>query len=604
MAEYKNPNQHGGKQDTNTLLMFTVVFVAILLGMQFLRPKHPATPAPAHTTAAKTNTSEPNSTAPAAGDTAAKAAPNPAAEEATAASTPKVAAATQSTTVVENELYRITFSNRGGEVTSWILKKYTNYDGKPLDLVHNVAAEKFGYPLSLYTYDAGLRQRLAQALYVPSATGTLMAPNQLTFEYSAGGLAVRKTFHFDNSYVVTADVSVTQNGAPIEALIAWPAGFGDQRDARDYSSYQKIDRSSDGKVESISPKKVSDGETKAGSLEWGGVSDLYFAAMFLPETPANSTFVALRHTLDIPKNPDEPKTSETEPEMVLGAAVGAANGPTTVRIFAGPKSLGVLSSIRAMGSDGKPTGPNLVPIVHYGMFSIIAKPLFYFLRWVYQHVVPNWGWAILILTVVLTLAMFPTRFTMMKSSIKMQRIQPQMTFIKEKYKKYKFDDPRKQDMNREMQDLYKKEGVNMFGGCLPMLVQMPLIFAFYAMLENAIELRHAHWFWLHDLSAADPLHILPILMVVSQFFFQIFTPSPGVDAAQQKMMAFTMPLFSGFICWHYASGLALYWAGSNLIGIGQQMIINRTKLGKELREIQAKRALKKKGGRPAALTRR
>jgi YidC/Oxa1 family membrane protein insertase len=151
LAEYKNPNQHGGKQDTNTLLMFTVVFVAILLGMQFLRPKHPATPAPAHTTAAKTNTSEPNSTAPAAGDTAAKAAPNPTAEEATAASTPKVAAATQSTTVIENELYRITFSNRGGEVTSWILKKYTNYDGKPLDLVHNVAAEKVGYPLSQYT---------------------------------------------------------------------------------------------------------------------------------------------------------------------------------------------------------------------------------------------------------------------------------------------------------------------------------------------------------------------------------------------------------------------------------------------------------------------
>jgi YidC/Oxa1 family membrane protein insertase len=238
------------------------------------------------------------------------------------------------------------------------------------------------------------------------------------------------------------------------------------------------------------------------------------------------------------------------------------------------------------------------------MWSIIAKPLFYLLRWVYQHVVPNWGWAILILTVFLTLAMFPTRFTMMKSSIKMQRIQPQMNFIKEKYKKYKFDDPRKQDMNREMQDLYKKEGVNMFGGCLPMLVQFPLIFAFYAMLENAIELRHAHWFWLHDLSAPDPYHILPILMVVSQFFFQMFTPSPGVDAAQQKMMAFTMPLFSGFICWHYASGLALYWSGSNLIGIGQQMIINRTKLGKELRDIQAKRALKKKGGRPAAVTRR
>ena len=604
MAEYKNPNQQGGKQDTNSLLVFTVVFVAILLGMQFFKPKHPVTLPPAHSTAAKTNASQPTGAAGDAGNNTANAAANPASEQTTGASTPKVAAAAQSTTVVENELYRITFSNRGGEVTSWILKKYTNYDGKPLDLVHAAAAEKFGYPLAIYTYDAGLRQQLAQALYVPSATGTLTAPNQLTFDYSAGGLVVRKTFHFDNSYVVTADVSVTQNGAPVEALVAWPGGFGDQREARDYSTYQKIDRSNGGKVESIAPKKVHDGETQTGSLDWGGVSDLYFAAMFLPETPANSTFVALSHSLNIPKDPNEPKTSETEAEPVLGAAVGAVNGPTTVRIFAGPKSLGVLSSIRAMGPDGKPNGPNLVPIVHYGMWSIIAKPLFYLLRWVYDHVVHNWGWGILILTVFLTLAMFPTRFTMMKSSIKMQRIQPQMNFIKEKYKKYKFDDPRKQDMNREMQELYKKEGVNMFGGCLPMLVQFPLIFAFYAMLENAIELRHAHWFWLHDLSAPDPYHILPILMVVSQFFFQMFTPSPGVDAAQQKMMAFTMPLFSGFICWHYASGLALYWSGSNLIGIGQQMIINRTKLGKELREIQAKRALKKKGGRPPAPGRR
>ncbi|MGC1872742.1 MAG: membrane protein insertase YidC [Acidobacteriaceae bacterium] len=603
MAEYKNPNQHGGKQDTNSLLVFTVVFAAILLGMQFFRPKHPATPTPAQTTASKTSASQQNG-AGAASNSVPNATANPAGEEASTEATPKVAAAAQTTTVVENELYRITFSNRGGEVTSWILKKYTNYEGKPLDLVHTAAAEKFGYPLSIYTYDAGLRQRLAQALYVPSATGTLTAPNQLTFEYSAGGLVVRKTFHFDNSYVVTADVSVTQNGAPVEALVAWPAGLGDQREARDYSTYQKIDRSNNGKVDSIAPKKVNDGETLSGSLDWGGVSDLYFAAMFLPQTPANSTFVALRHTLDIPKNADEPKTSETEPEPVLGAAVGSVSGPTTVRVFAGPKMLSVLSSIRATGPDGKLNGHNLVPIVHYGMMSIIAKPLFYFLRWVYDHVVHNWGWAILLLTVVLTLAMFPTRFTMMKSSIKMQRIQPQMNYIKEKYKKYKFDDPRKQDMNREMQELYKKEGVNMFGGCLPMLIQMPLIFAFYEMLENAIELRHAHWFWLHDLSAPDPYHILPIVMVFSQFFFQLFTPSPGVDAAQQKMMAFTMPLFSGFICWHYASGLALYWAGSNLIGIGQQMIINRTKLGKELREIQAKRALKKKGGRPAAVARR
>ena len=604
MAEYKNPNQHGDKQDTHSLLIFTMVFAAILLGMQFFRPKQPATHGPAQP-AVKQQAGAGSAATTDANETVANSAGNAMVAKATKTpSTPQIASASESTTVVENELYRITFSNRGGQVLSWVLKKYTNNQDKPLDLIKTDAAKKFGYPLSIYTSDANTRQRLAQALYVPSATGNLTAPAALTFTYSADGLVVRKTFHFDNSYVIKADVTVTQNGAPIEALLAWPAGFGDQREARDYSSYQKIDRSSGGKVDSIAPKKVTDGETQTGPLDWGGVSDLYFAAMFLPDTPASSAFVSLRNAIDIPKNPDSPQPSQVESEPVLGAAVGSTSGPTSMRIFAGPKSLAVLSSVRATGPDGKATGPNLVKLVHYGVFSIIAKPLFYLLRWVYQHIVPNWGWAILILTVVLTLAMFPTRFTMMKSSIKMQRIQPQMTYIKEKYKKYKFDDPRKQDMNKEMQELYKKEGVNMFGGCLPMLVQMPLIFAFYEMLENAIELRNAHWFWLHDLSAADPYHILPILMVFSQFFYQLFTPSPGVDAAQQKMMAFTMPLFSGFICWHYASGLALYWAGSNLIGIGQQMIINRTKLGRELREIQAKRALKKKGGRPVAVARR
>ncbi len=599
MAEYKNPNQQGGKQDSRSLMVFTMVFAVILLGMQIFHPKKPVTPASTKTqstqpsTAIQSNAANASSGAPAAAASATANTP----------ATPQVAAASESTTVVENELYRITFSNRGGQVTSWILKKYTNFAGQPLDLVNAAAAEKFGYPLSIYTYDANLRQRLAQALYVSSATGNLTAPNQLTFDYSAGGLVVHKVFHFDNSYVLKAEVTVTQNGAPVEALLAWPSGFGDQREARDYATDQKIDRSDSGKADTIAPKKVVDGETQTGTLDWGGVSDLYFAAIFLPDTPQTSSLVSLHHTMDIPKDPEHPQAGQVAPQPILGAAVGMTSGMTSERLFAGPKVLSVLRAVRGTGPDGKPTGPDLVPVVHYGIFSFAAKPLFYALRWVHAHVVNNWGWAILVLTLFITIAMLPTRIAMMKSSIKMQRIQPQMNFIKEKYKKYKFDDPRKADMNREMQELYKKEGVNMFGGCLPMLVQFPLLLAFYEVLENAIELRHAHWFWLHDLSVADPYHILPILMVGSQFFFQLFTPSPGVDPAQQKMMAFTMPLFSGFVTWHYASGMALYWTASNIMNIGQQMMINRTKLGQELRDIQAKRAAKK-GGKQLAAARR
>jgi YidC/Oxa1 family membrane protein insertase len=209
--------------------------------------------------------------------------------------------------------------------------------------------------------------------------------------------------------------------------------------------------------------------------------------------------------------------------------------------------------------------------------------------------VSNWGWAILLLTLILNLAMLPTRLQMMKSSLKMQRIQPQMDDIKAKYAKYKATDPRKQEMQKEIFDLQKREGVNMFGGCLPMLVQWPLLFGFYRMLSNVIELRHAHWLWLPDLSAPDPWHILPIFVIVSMFLTQFLTPSPGMDPAQQKMMAFTMPAVFGFMMWNFGSGLSLYWACSNFIGVAQQMVMNRTSLGREIREIAIRRAQKKNG---------
>jgi YidC/Oxa1 family membrane protein insertase len=216
------------------------------------------------------------------------------------------------------------------------------------------------------------------------------------------------------------------------------------------------------------------------------------------------------------------------------------------------------------------------------------------MRFLYERVVPNWGWSILLLTLVINLAMLPTRFQMMKSSVKMQRIQPKMDAIKAKYAKYKATDPRKRDQQKEMFDLQKSEGVNMFGGCLPMLISYPLLYAFYEVLENVIELRHAHWLWLSDLSAPDPLYLLPIFVIVSMFLMQYMTPSPGMDPKQQKIMAFAMPAVFGFMMIHYGAGLSLYWAGSNFISVGQQYVINRTKMGRELHELAIKRAARKK----------
>ncbi len=578
MAEIKNPNQQGGGQDSRTILIFTGIFLVLFLGLQYFKKKEPEPPAVQHHAA--------NTSAPSQQPVAAPVVPTTTSEQTPAANA--VAAENESTTVVENELYRVTFSNRGAQVKSWILKKYKDDDGNPLDLVNQAAATKFGYPLSLYSYDASLRNRLAGALYVPSTTGTVAAPNTLSFEYSSGGLTVRKSFSFDSTYVVHADVSVTQNGAPVSVLLAWPSGFGDQNTLPQYAG-GTIDTSQNGKDDQIAYKKVVGGETLRGPFDWAGVSDLYFAAIFLPDDPSDATLVSLHNTISVPRNLKKPDPNQTDQASVLGAAIGDTDGPLKVRIFAGPKSLDVLASVHAV------TGPSLEKVVSFGWMGIIAKPLFLILRFIYEHIVSNWGWSILLLTIVLNIAMLPTRIQMMKSSLKMQRIQPEMEVIKARYAKYKATDPRKQEMQREIMDLQKREGVNMFGGCLPMLIQWPLLFGFYRMLGNVIELRQAHWLWLPDLSAPDPWHILPISVIISMFLTQYLTPSPGMDPAQQKMMAFTMPAVFGFMMWNYGSGLSLYWACGNFIGVATQLVINRSKMGREMRERAAKRAAKRTG---------
>jgi YidC/Oxa1 family membrane protein insertase len=181
----------------------------------------------------------------------------------------------------------------------------------------------------------------------------------------------------------------------------------------------------------------------------------------------------------------------------------------------------------------------------------------------------------------------------MKSMLKMQRVAPQIKSIQEKYKKYSLRDPKKAAMNEEISALYKKEGVNPAGGCLPLLIQMPFLFAYYRMLNVAMDLRHAPWLWIHDLSAPDPRYILPITIVVTMFFMQRMTPQAGMDPTQQKMMNFMMPAMLGYISFTLPAGLSLYWAMGQVIGIVQQAALNRTSLGREMREMMAKRARKK-----------
>jgi YidC/Oxa1 family membrane protein insertase len=341
-----------------------------------------------------------------------------------------------------------------------------------------------------------------------------------------------------------------------------------------------------GKIERLAGKKVPGGATVQGPLDWAGPVDQYFAAVFMPDDPQHASLVMLHQAIELPgsteKDPNKiPKVS------VLGAAVGTMGGKTSTRLFAGPKVTDVLESVRTA------SGETLESTVDFGFFGIISKPLFLWLKWTQAHWVSNWGWAIMLLTVIINLALFPLRFSSMKSALKMQKIAPQIKALQEKYKKFKLNDPRRAQQNEEMAALYKREGVNPIGGCLPMVIQLPFLFAFYSMLRNAIELRHAHWLWVHDLASADPTHLLPIGIIVTMFLTQRFTPQAGMDPMQQRMMNVMMPVMMGVISWNLSAGLGVYWVMSQVLGIAQQMWINNTEFGREMRAHAEERARKK-----------
>src|SRR5436309_10360166 len=560
------------------LLVFALTFLVIIVFQPVLKKYLPQPPThPPASTATQNQNAVPSAPA---GNPPNVTQSQPSSHEKT------IKATAESDLVVENDLYKITFTNRGGQVKSWILKKYDDEKSGPLDLVNAVAAEKYGYPLSLFAYDETLRNKINSALYVTSSSGQQQAPAEITFEYSDNDLEIHKTFRFDHTYVVRFETSVLANGRPISAFPMWPAGFGDQATPASYAS-STVDYQFNGSIERLSAKKVSSGNTIKGPFNLAGVADQYFAAVFIPEDPQNAVMATLRNSLDVPKDPQKPNPQGTVKVDVLGSAVGNLVGPTTARLYVGPKSLEVLESVPVPTIVGAPQ--DLRALVNFGLFGVIARPLFLWLKWTYKYV-HNWGWAIVVQTLIINLALLPLRITQMKSALKMQRVAPQIKAIQEKYKKYSMRDPRKQEMNKEVADLYKKEGVNPVGGCLPLIIQMPFLFAYYSMLQAAIELRHAHWLWIHDLSSRDPWFVLPIALVVSMVATQRMTPQPSMDPAQQKMMNVMMPLMMGFIFFNLASGLNLYYSESNLISIIQQAIMNRTKVGREMREMAQKRA--------------
>ena len=596
-------------------MAFMLLAMAVIFGYQyfFMKPK------PNQQPPAQTQSQAAAPAGPAA--SAAPAAPGPAQSVAPArgpGATPQVSAALETYTTIENEFYKIVFTNRGAQVKNWILKKHFDSAGKPLDLVQPQAAARFGLPLSLFTYEPALTTELNDALYKvnyggaqPSATGLLLAPAAITFEYSANGIDAVKTFRFDTSYVIGIETEVKRNGVPVRALVQWPAGLGDMEELHQTSMLRGqmptpsfFAWSIDNRDDVQAAAKVSGNNTMDAPYQYAAVMDLYFAAAFLPDVPDRTTVVTLNNSIDLPPDPSDPNSKKTSPD-VLGLAIGDTSGDTHLRLFAGPKATEILKSIHTVGPDGKPDGPGLESLIQFGSWlGYIAKPLYLALRFIRNFIGAgpySWGWAIILFTAVFNLLFIPLRFMMMKSSLKMMRIQPKVDAIKKRYANLKMNDPKKTEMNTEIMALYKEENVNMYGSCLPMLPQLPLFYGFFRVLYNAVELRQAHWFWLPDLSQPDPTHVLPLLIIVSMFLTQYITPSPGMDPMQRRMMAFILPIFMGSFLWHYASGLALYWATGNVLNLALQIFINQSSYGKEMHAIVARRAAKKAGANPKTI---
>ncbi len=288
-------------------------------------------------------------------------------------------------TVIENDVYRIVFTNRGARVKSWVLKKYTDDKGGQLELVNATAAEKYGYPLTLWSYDEALRDKLNSALYVGShfATRTdtagasplgasYTAPTEVVFGYSDADLSVRKTYSFDrSSYVVGVKTAVTQKGAPVAAFPMWPAGFGADLSGAQYSIGQVVYQY-DNKVERLAIKKISGGGTIQGPLHWAGISDQYFAAVFVPQDPKNAAMVTLRNAIEIPHSLSDKDDKRIDKVDVLGAAVGNLRGPSDARLYVGPKALPNLESVPVPGITG--AEPDLRAIIDFGWLGIIARP--------------------------------------------------------------------------------------------------------------------------------------------------------------------------------------------------------------------------------------
>lgn len=502
--------------------------------------------------------------------------------------TPIVAGDRDQEIVVESDSVRAVFTSRSAILKSWRLKRYLDAQGQPLELVPQQLPKETPQPFSLRLPNAVDTATLTIVQFRPSADALRVdgGPKTLRFDYrDSTGLTVWKEFVFDSAhpYIVGFSAGGESQGGPLNPVVQLGAALGSglNESGSSYYTPPRAILGVDGDVERIPADKLADPARAAhdGLFSFAGVEDHYFmSALIRPDEPVRVEYRPIA----------VPGRTEKETRRFVAYSTRFATPPSRERFFLGPKDFDVLAAIDR----------TLVRAIDFGMFSFLVVPLLRALKWI-DASVGNYGWSIIILTVLINAAMFPLRHKSVVSMRKMQEIQPQVKAIQDRYAKLKLNDPARQKMNVELMNLYRERGVNPASGCVPMLLTMPVLLAFYALLSVAIELRGAPFVgWIKDLSVHDPLYITPLLMGATMVWQQRLTPvTTSADPVQQKMMMFMPVMFTVFFLWA-PSGLVLYWFVSNLWAIAQQILTNRIIGGPRVHVARpaAERRVKRVGG--------
>lgn len=537
--------------------------IAILFAFRYYEDRRAAELAKLNPPAAKPNVpkTEGTSSAPAAAKPEQELAPLP--------EVPAEQAVPGRQVVIECDLYRAVVDNRGAVLTSWQLKSFKTTKGEIFEMIPQAKAGQEAYPGSLIFEDENLRKLANSQNYAVEVLSgkeggsAIAAPASIVMRLRRGDLLIEKRFQFEaTNYVVQMSTTLQRGSQALRGRLLLGEDIGPESEHLQNPSLQLMAISSlGGKIQrDAAPSDEKEVKPIAGDIRWAGLDMQYFCQIAIPAQPLAG--------FDIQKVPVKIRDlGGQEITRNLVRLTLPAEGISGYRIYIGPKSQRSLNAV---------PGADLSGVIDFGTYlGILVKPLLISLRWINQYI-GNYGLSIIVLTFALTLILFPIRLKQIVSMKKMQVLQPKIKEIQERYKRYKKTDPKRTEMNQEVMAVYKEHGVNPLGGCLPMLLQMPLLFAFYRLLTISIELRQAPFFsWLQDLSAKDPYYILPIIMGITMLISQKMTPmSPGSDPVQAKMMLI-MPVVLTFFFLNVSSGLNLYFLCSNVFQIAFQKVAER-----------------------------